>query len=118
MEVDINDAVVAYDDPREGTTYLIVIKNALHVPSMSYNLIPPFMMRLAGIEVKECPKFLSESPNKKDHSIYFRDESIRIPLQLKNTILFIPTRVPVQAKLDLMGSPDIQVMFLTPDFPS
>ena len=60
----------------EGITYLLVLKNALHVPSMAYNLLTPFMMRLAGIEVKECPKFLSETPDVKDHSIYFREEGI------------------------------------------
>ena len=33
MEVDIIDAMVVYDDPMEGDTYLLVIKNALHNPS-------------------------------------------------------------------------------------
>ena len=76
------------------------------------------MMRLAGIEVRECPKFLSEAPDLKDHSIYFREEGIRIPLQLKNTISLIPTRIPAQDELKLMGTPDIKVMLLTPDSPN
>ena len=118
MSVDVVDAVVAYDDPLEGDTYLSVIKNALHVPSMKSNLIPPFMMRLAGIEVNECPKFLSEFPTIKNHSILFREENVRIPLQLSNTISLIPTRTPSQDEISLIGTPDIRVMHLTPDSPS
>ena len=118
LDVKVVDAVVAYDDPMEGNTYLLVLKNALHVPSMTYNLLPSFMMRLAGIEVKECPKFLSEAPDEKDHSIYFREEGIRIPLQLRSTISLIPTRIPSQDELKLMGTPDIKVMLLTPDSPT
>ena len=80
MKVDVVDAVVAYDDPYEGYTYLLMIKNALYVPTMVNNLVPPFMMRLAGIEVNECPKFLSEFPTIKNHAILFRDENIRMVL--------------------------------------
>ena len=118
MEVDVVDAIVAYDDSYDGDTYLLMIKNALYVPTMDNNLVPPFMMRLAGIEVNECPKFLSEFPTIKNHAILFREENIRIPLQLKNTISYIPTRVPTKDELLLMGTPDIKVMFLTPNSPS
>ena len=110
--------MVAYDDPLGGETYLLVIKNALHVPSMEINLIPPFMMRLAGIEVNECPKFLSEHPTIKNHSIFFREEKIRIPLQLSNTVSYLPTRVPATDEMDVMDTPDIKTLYLTPNSPS
>ena len=64
------DAAVAYDCEYTGTTILLVIRNALHMRSMHANLIPPFMMRLAGIEVDECPKFLSPKPSEVNHSLY------------------------------------------------
>lgn len=118
MGVDVVDAVVAYDDPQEGDTHPLVIKNTLHVPSMEINLIPPFMMILSGIEVNECPKFLSEHPTIKNHSILFREENIRIPLQLSNTISYIATMVPVTDELNVMNTPDIKTLYLTPNSPS
>jgi hypothetical protein len=38
------DAVVRYD--RDGRTYILLIRNNLHVPSLEYNLLPSFMMRV------------------------------------------------------------------------
>jgi hypothetical protein len=37
-------------------TYLLIVRNALHVPSMQHNLIPPFIMREAGLVVNDVPK--------------------------------------------------------------
>ena len=91
LNVDVVDVAVTYNDPFEGDTYLLIIKNALHVPLMTNNLVPPFMMRLAGIQVDECPKFLSEQATEKNHSILFRKENVRMPLQLSNTISLIST---------------------------
>ena len=61
--------VVAYDCEYTGKTHILVIHNALYLRTMSVNLIPPFMMRLAGLEVNECPKFLSKVPSETQHSV-------------------------------------------------
>ena len=47
-KVPIVDAVIAYDCPQSGQTYIIVVRNALCVPSMEHNLISPFILREAG----------------------------------------------------------------------
>ena len=47
-----------YTDVVTGVTYLLVIRNALYMKGMEGNLIPPFMIRLTGHEVDECPKFI------------------------------------------------------------
>ena len=86
---------------------LLKIRNALYVESLESSLIPPFVMRLAGIEVNECPKFLSKYPTEQDHSLFFREEDVRIPLQLKNTISFFPSRLPSQAEFQVMNTSDI-----------
>ena len=112
------DAIVAYDEPTSGKTMLLKIRNALYVQSLHSNLIPPFIMRLAGIEVNECPKFLSKYPTEHDHSLFFKDEDVRIPLELRNTISYIPSRVPTQDELQIMNTPDIKLLLLTPDSPS
>ena len=41
LQVPIVDAVIQYDDPYSGETYMLVCKEALYVPAMKYNLIPP-----------------------------------------------------------------------------
>ena len=62
-KVAIVDAAIAYDDPYSLKTYIIIIKNALHVPSMSHNLIPPFIMREAGLIINEEPKCQANAPS-------------------------------------------------------
>jgi hypothetical protein len=42
MEVPIIDAAVRYEYPYDGASYILVIRNALYVPSMKNNLMPPF----------------------------------------------------------------------------
>ena len=62
MVIPIVDAVVQYDCPDTGNNYILVIRNALHVPSMDNHLIPPFVMREAGIVVNDTPKIHTDDP--------------------------------------------------------
>ena len=50
-QVPIVDAAVAYDCLFSGRKILMVERNALYVESMDHNLVPPFIMREAGLEV-------------------------------------------------------------------
>jgi hypothetical protein len=63
MEVRIVDAAVQYECPYSSETYVLVIRNALHVPSMKSNLIPPFIMRETGIQVNETAKIHRDDPS-------------------------------------------------------
>ena len=56
IKVEVVNAVVQYDSPLDGREYMLVIQNALCIPSMSNNLIPPFIMWENGIIVNECAK--------------------------------------------------------------
>jgi hypothetical protein len=47
--VEVGDVAIAYDDPTSLQTYLLVMRNALLIPTMDHNLIPPFLIRLAGL---------------------------------------------------------------------
>jgi hypothetical protein len=51
MQLSIVDTAIQYDCPYDGQTYIMVIHNALHVPSMKNNLMPPIVMREAAIQV-------------------------------------------------------------------
>jgi hypothetical protein len=54
--IPIVDAAVAYDCPYSMETYILKVSNALYVKSMKHNLIPPFIMREAGLEVNDVPR--------------------------------------------------------------
>lgn len=82
MKVPIVISSVAYDCKYTGLTHIMVIHNALYLENMTVNLIPPIMMRIAGIDVNECPKFLAKSTSDEDHSLFFPDADLRIPLLL------------------------------------
>ena len=102
--VPVVDAAVVYDCEYTGKSVILVIRNALHLQNMDTNLIPPFMMRLAGLKIDECPKFLSDDPNENNHSIYSPEHDFRIPLQLDGIISFMPTRRPSQKELNELES--------------
>ena len=62
--VPIVDAAVAHDCPFYGRKILMVARNALCVESMDHNLVPPFIMREAGLEVNERAKIHTPQPSK------------------------------------------------------
>ena len=94
MSVRIVDAVVRYDCPYDGISYLLMFRNALHVPSMSNNLIPPFMLREADIQVRDTPKIHVSDPSIDDHAISFGKGELRIPLGLWGVFSYFDTCKP------------------------
>ena len=56
------DAIIVYDCPYSMITYLMITKNALHVPNTSNAIIPPFIMRESGLIVNEIVKNHVEVP--------------------------------------------------------
>ena len=92
--IPVVNCALAYDCTITHQTYILLIYNALYMKTMDVNLIPPFLMRLNGIEINECPKFMSTNPSIQDHSIYFPEQDVRLPLQLQGIVSYIPTRKP------------------------
>jgi len=112
--ISIVQACVIYDDKYSGGIQRhLIINNALHIKGMKVNLTPPIMMRMAGLHVNECPKFLAiGEPSEEHHSIYFPDEELRIPLLLEKVVSYIPTRRPDDG--DMLGYLPT-ALHLTPD---
>ena len=100
MKVPIVDAAVAYECPYQGTTHILVLRDCLHVPTMTNNLIPPFILREAGIEVNDRPKIQSKEPSIEDHSLYFPEAEFRIPLSLSGVFSGFVTSKPDLATLE------------------
>ena len=99
LTVPLVDATVKYDNPYNGKTYILVLRNALYVPSMDHNLIPPFMLREMGVTVNDVPKIHKEDPTVDDHAITFVETGFRIPLSLWGIFSYFPTSKPMHDDL-------------------
>ena len=108
--VPIVDAAIAYDCPYTFQTYVLLIRNALYMPSLNDNLIPPFIMRQGGAIVNEKAKIHCQDPTVDDHCISFSNSELRIPLRLNGTFSFFHTRKPTDDELQSSDK-----IFITPD---
>ena len=56
IAVPIVDVAIAYDCPYSRITEILIFKNALYIPLTNQNLVPPFIMREAGLIVNDIPR--------------------------------------------------------------
>ena len=108
--VPIVDGAIVYEEPYSGEPIILLIRNALYIPSMEINLIPPFILRAGGVIVNDIPKIHCDNPETSDHCISFRTHDLKIPLQLNGTFSFFHHRIPTIE--ELQGCDKI---FITPD---
>ena len=111
--VEIGDVAIAYDDPRTGVTYILIIRNALLIPTMSHNLIPPFLIREAGLFLDETPKIHAIVPNVMNHSIIDHESGMHIHLDLDGIFSYFPTRQLTQDEMEYWER--YPIVYLTPD---
>ena len=81
-KVPIVDVVITYDCPQYGQTYLLVVRNALCVPSMEHNLIPPFILRESGLVLRDTQKIHYNIPSAEDHSLFDKGTGLQITFTL------------------------------------
>ena len=74
-EVPVFHAAAAYDCPITGNSTILIINNALDIREMEHNLLPLIMMRLNGLLVDKCPKFLCPNPTIETYPIFFPTEN-------------------------------------------
>ena len=94
ISVELVEAALKYECPYSGKVKILIIRRGLYVPSMTHNLLPPFMLREAGITINEVPKIHATSPTEEHHAITFQETNFRIPLSLHGTFSYFPTSKP------------------------
>jgi len=109
-DVPIIDGALAYDCPYTHETYILIVRNTLHICAMDHNLIPPFIMREGGVIVNDIPKMHCPDLTIDDHCISFKDIDLRIPLQLNGVFSYFHTRKPLPSELYARDK-----VFITPD---
>ena len=101
ISVDLVDAALKYECPYSGEVKILIIRRGLYVPSMTHNLLPPLMLREAGIHINEVPKIHTTSPiTEEHHAITFQETNFRIPLTLHGTFSYFPTSKPSTQELE------------------
>jgi hypothetical protein len=98
-DVPIVDAAIMYDCPYPLRSVVMIVQNALYVPSMELNLIPPFIMREANIVVNDVPKIHATDPSVTDHLLWFPAANLQVPLLLCGIFLYFATRKPTLEEL-------------------
>ena len=69
--VEIVDVALGFVDLIMSQTYLLIMRNALYIPTMKHNLISSFILREADLYVDETPRFqLGSNATVNNHSIY------------------------------------------------
>ena len=91
--VPIVDAALAYDCPKYLKTYLLIVKNELHILSMKHNLIPPFIMWESRLEVNDTPRInIQDEVTCERHSIMMPQVDLRTPLRLSGVFSYFESR--------------------------
>ena len=105
--------------PYSMKTYLLSIRNALYVPSMTHNLIPPFIMREAGLVVNDVPRIhmKQEELTNETHCIVAREDDVgvnlKVPLRLDGIFSCFETRKLIVQEVN--DCEYIETLKLTPE---
>jgi hypothetical protein len=96
----VTAALLAYTHPQSGEVVILVVHQAVLIPSLHHNLLCPNQMRLNDVVVSEQPKFLTENPTDTTHAIVIpgKEEEnlppLTIPLDLQGLTSCFPMRKP------------------------
>ena len=86
---------LAYDDQATGKTTILVVHQAIHIPTMGSNLLCPMQVWMNDVRVDETPKVLTENPTDITHASSGKDADgiqVTIPLCSKGVTSYFLTR--------------------------
>jgi hypothetical protein len=111
--VEIGDAAIGYDYPILHVTSLLVMGNALLISTMNHNLIPPFLLREAGLYVDKTLKHQVANPTVDNHVIVDSETGMRIHLSLNGIFSSFLTRALTLEEIEDWDT--YPIVFITPD---
>ena len=96
-DLDVVNAAVAYDCPATGDVVIFNINQAIHINTMSNNLLCVIQVRMNNINVFECIKFLIDNPTFTNHTLVIPPsdndgEETIVPLSLHGVTSYVDTR--------------------------
>ncbi len=95
INIPIVTAATAYDEESTGTTYILILGQAIYLGNqMKNSFICPNQLRANGLIVEDCPKHLAPRDNPSSHSIFAPEDNLMIPLQLRGVTSYFTTRTP------------------------
>ena len=86
---------------------------SLLIHSRDHNLIPPFLIREAGLLLDETPKHQLEHPTIDNHAIVDPVTGMRIHLSLNEIVSYFRTRRLTSEEIDNWDN--YPIVFITPD---
>ena len=99
LKAPIVDAAIQYDCPYDGKSYILIIRGAIYIPSMTNNLVLPFVLREVGIVVNHKAKIHTVDPTNDNHVIIFKETGLWIPLTLWGVFSYFATVKPTEETL-------------------
>ena len=91
----------------------MVVRNDLCVPTMDINLIPPFILREAGLVLNDTPKIHCDDPSVEDNSLFDEEIGLRKPFTLNETFSMFASHYLTEDEIENAG--DYTTIFLTPN---
>jgi hypothetical protein len=100
-DLDLVSAALACDCPTTGGTVVLMVHQAVHVPTMDEDLLCPMQMRVNHVELQECPKFMEVRPNDLSHALCVTQngEELCMPFGLRGVTSCCPARKPTTIEL-------------------
>lgn len=113
-QVPIIDAIICYNVPNSDRYYLLICQSALYVPELNRHLIPPQLMREAGIYVNDVQKRQAKNAKPYHHSIMLTADC-QIHLKLAGMFSYFETLKPTDEQIENVKEENI--IYITPDTP-
>eukprot|EP00978_Attheya_sp_CCMP212_P048981 scaffold599524_cov63-Attheya_sp.AAC.1 len=83
-------AALAYDDPTTGEVIILVIHQAIYIPTMDHKLVCPMQLRMNEVMMDDCPNVLHSDPMDEMNAIKLpgmdKEDDYLIPLSLQGVI--------------------------------
>ena len=102
-DMKVVSAALAYDDPNTGEVKILIVHQAILIPTIDHTLLSPMQMRMNGVNVDECPRFLDPKLDDDSHTIQVPGpdgDVLHVPLRLHGVTSYFPCRKPTQEEFN------------------